>query len=68
MSLPPLTPVSRPWSCAAARTLAVAVTPTTFGRARGELRAVHLRAHLETAAVLSAEQTAAYVRMRGYGG
>lgn len=33
---------------------------------RGELRAVHLVAHLETAEVLSHEQVATYTRLRGY--
>lgn len=32
----------------------------------GELRFVHLRAHLETDALLSAEQRARYVELRGY--
>lgn len=32
----------------------------------GELRFVHLRAHLETAEVLTPEQVAAYDRLRGY--
>ena len=34
----------------------------------GRLRAVHLAAHLETRPLLSAEQIAAYVSLRGYGG
>lgn len=38
-----------------------------IGRLRGRLRAVHLSAHLETAEVLSAEQRARYVELRGYG-
>lgn len=37
-----------------------------IGAARGELRAVHLVAHLETAAVLDAGQVQGYARMRGY--
>lgn len=37
-----------------------------IGRLRGRLRAVHLRAHLETAALLSAEQRARYQALRGY--
>jgi hypothetical protein len=37
-----------------------------IGAARGALRAIHLVAHLETAAVLDAEQIATYARMRGY--
>jgi len=39
-----------------------------IGALQGELRAVHLRAHLEQAEILSAEQMAAYNRLRGYGG
>jgi hypothetical protein len=35
-------------------------------RLRGELRAAHLRAHLETAAVLRDEQIARYAELRGY--
>jgi Spy/CpxP family protein refolding chaperone len=34
----------------------------------GHLRAAHLRAHLATAALLSAEQIAKYNQLRGYGG
>ncbi len=34
---------------------------------RSELRATHLLAHLEVAPVLTAEQRAAYKRLRGYG-
>lgn len=37
-----------------------------IGRLQGELRAVHLRAHLEVAALLSADEIAAYDRLRGY--
>jgi len=37
-----------------------------IGRLQGQLRAVHLEAHLETKALLSAEQVAAYNKMRGY--
>ena len=37
-----------------------------IGRLQGQLRAVHLEAHLETKALLNAEQIAAYNRMRGY--
>ena len=36
-------------------------------RLQGELRAVHLLAHLETRAALSPEQVARYDRLRGYG-
>ena len=35
-------------------------------RLRGELEAAHLAAHLETAALLTPEQIAAYQRLRGY--
>jgi Spy/CpxP family protein refolding chaperone len=35
---------------------------------RGELRLIHLRAHLETAKVLSGEQRRRYAHLRGYGG
>jgi hypothetical protein len=35
-------------------------------RLRGELRAVHLRAHLATRAVLDAGQLARYAQLRGY--
>jgi hypothetical protein len=33
---------------------------------RGELRAVHLKAHLKMKAILTAEQVDAYARLRGY--
>jgi hypothetical protein len=32
----------------------------------GQLRAVHLRAHVEQALVLTPEQTASYAKLRGY--
>ncbi|NKC31133.1 hypothetical protein [Falsiroseomonas selenitidurans] len=35
---------------------------------QGEIRAVHLRTHLAQAAILNAEQIAAYSRLRGYAG
>ncbi len=38
------------------------------GRAQAALRAVHLRYHLATAAALTAQQRAAYARLRGYEG
>jgi len=38
-----------------------------LGRLEGELRFTHLRAHLETDAILTAEQRARYVELRGYG-
>lgn len=37
-----------------------------LGALRGELRGVHLVAHVETAGVLDAGQVATYVRLRGY--
>jgi hypothetical protein len=33
---------------------------------QGQLRAIHLRAHLETRSTLSEAQVAEYVRLRGY--
>lgn len=36
------------------------------GRLQGELRAVHLKYHLTTAALLSAEQSKRYAELRGY--
>lgn len=39
-----------------------------IGVVQGELRAAHLRAHVETRAALSDTQVAAYVRLRGYDG
>ena len=39
-----------------------------LGRLYGELRAVHLAAHLETATVLNAHQIARYAVLRGYAG
>lgn len=39
-----------------------------IGRIQGELRAVHLRAHIRTRRLLTPEQTAAYNRLRGYEG
>lgn len=38
-----------------------------IGELRGRLRAVHLLAHLETAAALTAEQIEQYGHLRGYG-
>lgn len=37
-----------------------------IGALQGELRAVHLHAHLDQAAILGPEQLAAYERLRGY--
>ena len=37
-----------------------------IGGLQGQLRAIHLEAHLETKALLNPEQIAAYDRMRGY--
>ena len=39
-----------------------------IGRLRGELRAAHLVAHLETVAILDPVQVEGYNRLRGYGG
>jgi Spy/CpxP family protein refolding chaperone len=38
-----------------------------IGRLRAELRLIHLRAHLETRALLTADQVAQYNAARGYG-
>jgi len=38
-----------------------------IGQLRGDLRAVHLRAHLTMKAILSADQVARYAELRGYG-
>jgi hypothetical protein len=38
-----------------------------IGKLFGQLRGIHLRAHLETTANLSAQQTALYNELRGYG-
>jgi len=39
---------------------------TAIGRARADLRYVHLATHLETPKILSDRQTARYNRLRGY--
>ena len=39
-----------------------------IGQLEGQLRAVHLEAHLETTAVMTREQVTAYDRLRGYHG
>ena len=41
-------------------------TTAEIGEIQGRLRAVHLAAHLETRAILSAEQIAQYDKLRGY--
>ena len=45
---------------------AVKVSLTRIARLQGELRQVHLDAHLEQAAVLTAAQITTYARLRGY--
>jgi hypothetical protein len=45
----------------------VLVLSTTVGQLRGQLRAVHLRAHLLTRPILSEEQLNTYMRLRGHG-
>ena len=42
-------------------------TTTRISAAQGDLRAAHLRYHLETADILSPEQVGRYSRLRGYG-
>jgi Spy/CpxP family protein refolding chaperone len=37
-----------------------------IGKLQGELRRVHLQAHIDTTALLSAEQVAKYATLRGY--
>jgi hypothetical protein len=44
----------------------VAELTSEIGRLRGELRAVHLLAHLETTALLTPEQVLRYDELRGY--
>lgn len=39
----------------------------TLARARGELQAIHLEAHLRTRALLTSAQVESYRRLRGYG-
>lgn len=39
----------------------------TIGALQGRLRATHLQAHLEQAAILTPEQNALYAQLRGYG-
>ena len=40
----------------------------SIGELQGRLRSVHLSAHLETRALLTADQVAMYQHLRGYGG
>ena len=44
----------------------LAVLTGVVGRLQGELRAVHLKHHLTTAELLSAEQSKRYAELRGY--
>lgn len=44
----------------------LAVLTGAVGRLQGELRAVHLKHHLTTAELLSAEQSERYAELRGY--
>lgn len=46
---------------------AVAAATAEIGEVQGRLRAVHLTAHLETRALLSAQQIGLYEELRGYG-
>ena len=53
----------------ATRSVTAGMLDSTLGnvaQARAQLRAVHLRAHLEIYPVLSERQRAAYARLRGY--
>jgi hypothetical protein len=45
----------------------LAIETAAIGELEGRLRSVHLAAHLETRALLSEDQVAAYQRLRGYG-
>ena len=45
---------------------AVKVSLTRIAKLQGEIRQVHLDAHIEQASVLTAAQIAAYTRLRGY--
>jgi hypothetical protein len=47
---------------------AIQVVTATLGALSGELRAIHLVAHLGTAEVMTDEQIDAYDALRGYGG
>jgi Spy/CpxP family protein refolding chaperone len=44
----------------------VATTMARIGQLQGELRAVHLEAHVEQTAILSREQVARYSQLRGH--
>jgi len=46
----------------------LAAETSAIGEAQGQLRAIHLAAHLETRALLNAHQLALYQQLRGYGG
>jgi len=45
----------------------LAAATATIGELQGRLRSVHLVAHLETRALLNADQIARYQQLRGYG-
>lgn len=45
---------------------AIELTTSRIGELRGQLRAVHLRTHLETRATLNEVQIASYQTLRGY--
>ena len=45
----------------------LAAATATIAELQGRLRAVHLAAHLETRALLNADQIARYLQLRGYG-
>ena len=45
----------------------LAVETAAIGALQGRLRSVHLAAHLETRALLTADQRTGYARLRGYG-
>ena len=46
---------------------AVARITGHLGAMRGELQSIHLNAHIETVDILTSEQVAHYVELRGYG-
>lgn len=58
--------LDRGFAAAALSAEAVRQLTGAIGALQGELRAVHLTAHLETRAALTLEQVAAYDRLRGY--